>query len=378
MAPLGIVNNLLALMPQSHSEPSVSPASPPARAGQANPLRPPSDMPRTVPPRTLSPLYWPKRAAWMARVEVLNEAQRPAITVLRRLATAIDYAAVVLDGAKGGRVRLANLGAAMLLARRASGPTVIITECTWSRGSGFLDRAARNIGLGAIESPRVVYCVLSSDERRLFPVTWRVDPARVVFTPFYYTINEEDLAAPTSEDGGVFAGGDSLRDYEPLLRASRSLQAPVTVATRLLDGRRDLPVNVSAGRVAHTRFMELMRKASVVVVALARTSERSAGQQTYLNAMAFGKLVIVPDVIGVRDYISNGKTGLIVPPGDTEALAAALRWALDPSNRASVSEMAARAREDVRARFSPDLYVERILEVVDRFAQRKGVAGTSK
>jgi hypothetical protein len=312
----------------------------------------------------------------MARVEVLNEAQRPAIAVLRRLATAIDYGSVVLNGATGGRVRLANLGAAMLLARRAFGPTVIIIDATWSRGSGFLDRAARNVGLRAIDSPRVVYCVLSSDERRLFPVTWRVDPGRVVFTPFYYTVSDEDLAATTSEDGGVFAGGDSLRDYEPLLRASRSLQVPVTVATRLLEGRRDLPANVNAGWVEHARFMELMRKASVVVVALAKTSERSAGQQTYLNAMALGKLVIVPDVMGVRDYISSGKTGLIVPPGDADALAADLRWALDPSNRALVSEMAARARDDVRARFSPEDYVERVLEVVDRFAQPKGGSAT--
>ncbi|HTP24535.1 MAG TPA: glycosyltransferase [Anaeromyxobacteraceae bacterium] len=318
-------------------------------------------------PRTLSTLHWPKRAAWMSRVEVLSHEETGTSAILLRLAMADRYDAIVVDGATGGKVRVADLGAAMLLARRRSGPTVIITDATWSRGSQSFDRLACRIGIRAIDSPRVIYCVLSSDEQRAFANTWKVDPARVVFTPFYFTAGDHDLAAPTREDGSVFAGGDSLRDYRPLLRAARSLQVPVKIAASL--ERRGLPGNVSAGRVSHARFLELMRNASAVVVPLA-ARERSAGQQTYLNAMAYGKLVIVPDVAGVRDYIADRKTGIIVPPGDADALASAIDWALDPAHRSDVARISALAKADARRRFSPDVYVERVLEVIRRFARR--------
>ncbi len=321
-------------------------------------------------PKTLTTLHWPKRPTWTSRVEVLDRTGLSTPEIFLRLAKATGHDAIVVDGATGGPVRLTDLGAAMLLARRRVGPTVIVTDATWSRGTSLLEGLARRAGLRGIDSPRVVYCVLSSEEQRVFPRTWNVDSARVVFTPFYFTIDREDIAQPTSEEGGIFAGGDALRDYEPLLQAARSLAVPVTIAARSLTGRHDLPANVCAGYLPRARFLERMRAASVVVVALARATERSAGQQSYLNAMALGKLVVVPDAMGVRDYITPGRTGLIVPPGNARALSEALRWALEPTNRLAVREMAARGREEALTRFTPEHYVECVLRIVERFARR--------
>lgn len=326
-------------------------------------------------PRILSTAYWPKRAAWMSRVDALARDALPAWSVLRQLATSPGrYDAVVIDGATGGVVRLTDLGAAALLARRRTGPAVVVLDATWGRGRNGLDRLCCRLALRAIDGDRVTYCVLSREETRLFPATWGVPAARVAFTPFYFTAGDEDLAAPTSEDGGVFSGGDSLRDYAPLLEAARGLDAPVTLATGALAPGAALPPNVRAGRVPHAEFMRQMRRATAVVVALARTRERSAGQQTYLNAMAMGKVVIVPDVLGVRDYVEDGRTGIVVPPGDAAALARALRWVLDSRNAAAVRELGGRAREDARARFSPERYVASVLEVVERAAGRRSGA----
>ena len=317
-------------------------------------------------PRILSTLYWPKRASWMSRVDVVNRTELSTAAVLRRLvASRGRYDAVVLDGATGGAVRLTDLGAAMLLARRARGPAVVITDATWGEGVGLLDRAGCRMGLRAFDSPRVTYCVLSSDEARLFPRTWGIPAQRVAFTPFYFTLTDEDLALRTSTEGGVFAGGDSLRDYGPLIEAARGLDVPVTLATRSVN-LSQLPSNVRAGWLTRDAYVEAMCNAAVVVVALAPTRERSAGQQNYLNAMALGKLVVVPDVLGVRDYVEHGRTGILVPPGDAHALRAVLRWALDPSRRAKVRDIGGRAREVVRARFGPDQYVANVLAVVEK------------
>lgn len=324
-------------------------------------------------PRIVSTLHWPLRRRWTSEVTVVDRRSAGTAAALRRLAaTAGDYDAVVLDGATGGAVRLVDLGAAALLALRSAGPAVVITDATWSHGRRALDRATRRAGLAAIDGPRVTYCVLTSEERVAFSRAWGVPPERVAYTPFYYTASDEDLAAPTSDDGGIFAGGDSLRDYGPLVSALEKLRAPVTLATSLVsrEARARLPANVRCGRVPHEEFMALMRAATVVVVPLADRRDRGAGQQTYLNAMAFGKLVVVSDAMGVRDYVEHGRTGLVVPPGDAAALARTLRWALDPANREACRDIAGRARETVRAKFSPERYVDAVLDVVHRSVAR--------
>ena len=118
------------------------------------------------------------------------------------------------------------------------------------------------------------------------------------------------------------------------------------------------------GPVGEDEYVDLMRSASVVVVALEPARERSAGL-SYLNAMAMGKLVIVTEGTGVRDYVDHGITGLIVPPGDTEALSSALQWALSPSNCSEVEKISAQAQVQVRSRFGPDNYVSSLLRVID-------------
>ena len=67
----------------------------------------------------------------------------------------------------------------------------------------------------------------------------------------------------------------------------------------------------------------------------------------------------------LRDYIDDGRTGLIVPPGDRAALARALAWALDPANDDRVREIGRAAAADVRSRFSPERYADALLEAVD-------------
>ena len=87
-----------------------------------------------------------------------------------------------------------------------------------------------------------------------------------------------------------------------------------------------------------------MCAASVVVVALAGATERSAGQNNYLNPMALGKLVIVTDGTGVDEYVEHRRTALVVPAGDDESLAREIAWALDPANAEEVAGIAAPRR----------------------------------
>lgn len=65
-----------------------------------------------------------------------------------------------------------------------------------------------------------------------------------------------------------------------------------------------------------------------------------------LEAMSLGKPVIGTRVAGVPEQIDDGRTGLLVPPGDAGALAAAIEaLAADPARRAAMGR-AGRARFD--------------------------------
>lgn len=155
-----------------------------------------------------------------------------------------------------------------------------------------------------------------------------------------------------------------MRDYATLLTAVRHVDQHVEIATRIRLTR-CVPRNVTTSDVRPSRFLDLMRSSAVVVVPLRLGLARSAGQQTYLNAMALGKLVVVSDVPGVRDHITHGETGLIVPAGDPDALARELLWATDPANARTCRSLRQRAHEVVVEAFNPDRYVQRILDVVD-------------
>jgi len=90
----------------------------------------------------------------------------------------------------------------------------------------------------------------------------------------------------------------------------------------------------------------------LVVASLAEGSSVSA-----MEAMAFGKPVVGTAVGGVPEVVADGDTGLLVPPGDPEALADAVCTLLADPERAQ--GMGERGRQRAAAHFGIDLMIER-------------------
>ena len=300
-----------------------------------------------------------RREVWVARVASppgeLSGARRVRCVVRE----GSRHRAVVLDAAEKR-----ELLTAALIARASRPPIVVMAETTWKVGRNPLDELAARAGLRLLDGAHVRYCVLSSGELESFPRTWRVDPRRVAFTPYHYTLSDAELLLRRPGDGSIFAGGVSLRDYGPLVEAMRSIPNELTIATTgNKRWARTAPANVIVRETTAREYNELTAAASVVVVPLEARGDRSAGQATYLNAMALGKAVVVTDVLGVRDYVRDGETGVIVRAGDAQQISRALsRLLAHPAYAARLGEA---ARRDVLARFGPERYLERLLEVVD-------------
>jgi len=74
------------------------------------------------------------------------------------------------------------------------------------------------------------------------------------------------------------------------------------------------------------------------------------------EALAHGVPIVGFDVGAVREYLEDGRTGLLVPPGDVSALARAIDRILNDAPLAA--ELGARSRELVSARFTDSALLE--------------------
>lgn len=285
---------------------------------------------------------------------------------IRHLVTHVKRGdAVLLNGAASRSARWVDYAAGIALRYLRPRVFLVITDATWharavpgeAHGASLarlVEAWGKALSRG-VNGPRTHFCVLSRSERHDLIRDLGVTRERVHFTPFPHTIWHPatlDHLRRTPPCEYVFAGGNASRDYRLLLAAVDGLDVPVRIATAQDLGQ--LPANVKAGRVAHDEFMTLMAGAAAVVVPLATRTGRGAGQQTYLNAMHVGRLVIVTDAVGVRDYLTDRYDALIVPP-DPRAVREAIEWVYDPANQAEVEGMIAAGRETAH-RHRPEAY----------------------
>jgi glycosyltransferase involved in cell wall biosynthesis len=118
-----------------------------------------------------------------------------------------------------------------------------------------------------------------------------------------------------------------------------------------------------ADRVVFAGAREDARDVLAEVDVLALPSWTEGLPLVVLEAMARHKPVVATPVGGTPEVVLDGETGLLVPPRDPDALAAALKRLLaDGELRARMGEAGYRR---VAERFSADRMTERVLEIYD-------------
>ena len=110
--------------------------------------------------------------------------------------------------------------------------------------------------------------------------------------------------------------------------------------------------------------LELMRAAD----ALCLPSEAEALPMSILEAMALGRPVVTTDVGGAGEAVVDGQTGIVVPPRDTAAAAAALATlAADPTRAAAMGEHGRRRQREL---YSGEAMVEGYWRALSEVATR--------
>ena len=160
--------------------------------------------------------------------------------------------------------------------------------------------------------------VYSTIESEFFEQRYGNGSTKFTFLPLGIELSNH---RPASDDHYIFSGGRSNRDYATLAKAAAGLDCKVKIAAQRFNvADIDLPDNVETFfNVYGENFSRLMAGASIVVIPLERADE-SSGQLVLLNAMAFGKPIIITRSRGVQDYIRDGENVITVPRQNAFAL----------------------------------------------------------
>jgi glycosyltransferase involved in cell wall biosynthesis len=167
-----------------------------------------------------------------------------------------------------------------------------------------------------------------------------------------------------------------------LIEAVARLKRPELHAVILGSGdaryRRELEEAVTrTGMAGNFRFVDNCADIAAAymladVVVSASTLPEGFGR-VIVEAQAMGRPVIATDHGGARETVLPGETGWLVPPGDADALAAALAEVLDqdPATRLA---MAKREIAHVREHFSSALMTYRTLSVYEELVPQQATA----
>jgi glycosyltransferase involved in cell wall biosynthesis len=254
------------------------------------------------------------------------------------------------------------------LSARLAGVPVIVASKRWLHWP-LSYRIANAIGFRAAtrviaNSPRVAHSLRARDyvdAKRIVVIPNFVDDA--AFSPPGQSViaqwrGELDLPAGCAVVG-VIASLQAIKDHATLIRAvarlapSRpTLRLVVVGEGALLEELRALASRLgiaSAVRFAGLRPQHPSLHYLFDISALSSTSE--GFPNALVEAMAAGRPIVATDVGGVADAVRHGENGLLVPPRDPEAFAAAIATLLDDPARASAMGLAGacRAREEYAA-----------------------------
>jgi glycosyltransferase involved in cell wall biosynthesis len=200
---------------------------------------------------------------------------------------------------------------------------------------------------------------------RVVSVPAGVDTARFHPGVSGKAVREEFGLAPAAPVVGLVADVRGSKGHRYFLEAARAVLADLPDARFLIVGdgvgfedvRRRVRELGLEGPVLMTGFRRDIPEVMAALDVLVLPSVRSeATSQVIPQALAVGVPVVATRVGGIPEIVRDGETGLLVPPADAPALAAAIVALLRDRERAAALARAGQAL--VRARYTLDAMME--------------------
>jgi glycosyltransferase involved in cell wall biosynthesis len=188
-----------------------------------------------------------------------------------------------------------------------------------------------------------------------------IDPDRAVFLPLGVAAR---VTRPDPPGTFLLATGKDRRDWETLAEAAHGLDSEVLVAG---PAPSQVPAPLRVVRPgSREAYLDLVARAAAVVIPLV-DGHRQAGQLALLDAFSLGRGVVASRGRGTEDYVT-AERGVLVDPGDPDALRVAMQQVLDPIVS---TELGAGAFRAIQGELSILNFVEGVAAQVDRSIVRR-------
>lgn len=243
----------------------------------------------------------------------------------------------------------------------------IIVDAHWQKasgGPGLLQRGLLRLARRLLHEVQPH----SAEEIAIYEREFGV-PARLLRpVPWSTSLIGYDIRPAEPAQPFVLTGGQSFRDYPVFLRAAGELGVRVKMGLppgavspeirRLVDA---FPCVELHTEWSNRDYFQQISACSIFAMPIEQNLTRSTADQTILNAMHQGKIVVATDSIGPRIYLRDAINGFLVREPTVEAWKSALARALNltPEERAAMADQAA---FDARVRFNERIRLGRTLD----------------
>ena len=168
------------------------------------------------------------------------------------------------------------------------------------------------------------------------PTHYGLPRERFVYVPWPLAIEPPPELPPTPGQPLVVSAGRAYCDWPTVFAAARGAGWPLTVVCGRKDRRQVTRLNQGVeatvlSEIPREDFYALLRRAAVSVAAMAEV-HTSQGHIRVMDAAANGVPLVVSGTTSVADYVEHERTALVVPPGDPEALRAAVDRLLEDAD----------------------------------------------
>jgi glycosyltransferase involved in cell wall biosynthesis len=221
--------------------------------------------------------------------------------------------------------------------------------------------------------------IVAKDARYFLQSKLGIDPEKI----FQYFAARTDIFKPVPSNGQKIEGpilsmGVAKRDYSTLIEALADLpgyRTEIFISSKYGDSYKGSGVNKIPDwicfpePISDVELVARYQHARFVVIPLKITSHSGAGVTSAFEAWACGRPVIATNTGGMDSYVINGKTGILVPPGDVKAMRYAIRklW----ENPVLAQEMGLAGRKFLEENYKYEMVVGEITDFLTRLWEKE-------
>ena len=249
----------------------------------------------------------------------------------------------------------------------AKGPKIILMGFFFTKRKNKIYACVRyHLVKFAISSVDHIICY-SRKEVEYYNQFFKCDHNKFLFAHFGVNTLRKDIhsAMECPYENYIFSSGSSNRDFSTFFNAVEKINSEVLVITKRFNVKGlKIPSNVQLKfHVYGDDYRQIFLKSKFIIIPLSDI-EVSAGLMVLLDAMMYGKALIITHTWSSEDYITHMENGFLVSPHDCNDLQEKIQYLLD--NPDEIKRIGANARKTLFEKYSMKQLARNVSNIITK------------